>query len=261
MIGVIRSAILARIAIGVFCATSAFGQELPSTGRTAAERSPATAPADTPTVAIMEFDFAAVHQWWAVELEVGRGIADLITDGLVNDGAYRVIERRFLASILAEQELAAGKERSDPSPANLTRAGKLVGAQYLIVGSVTGFGTENQTAGGAGALVGRVFGGGLLGLEKGKAVVSISARLVDATTGVVVASVTGEATSSRTGLLLGGLGSRGFGGVSLQSSGFRETILGEATERAVRQVIERLLAAKPRLAPQSVKHTDNEEPS
>lgn len=251
MIGLFRSVILVLVAVGVSCATSAFGQDLPSTEQTAAEQSSAAASADTPTVAILEFDFAAIHQWWAVELEVGRGIADLITDGLVNDGAYRVIERRFLASILAEQDLAADRQRSDPSSANLARAGKLVGAQYLIVGSVTGFGTENQTASGAGALVGRVMGGGLIGREKGKAVVSISARLVDATTGVVVASVTGEATSSRTGLLLGGLGSRGFGGVSMRSSGFRETILGEATEGAVRQVIERLLAAKPRLARQS----------
>src|SRR5688572_27554399 len=83
------------------------------------------APADPPTVAVIEFDFAAVHQWWAIELELGRGIADLITDGVVNDGAYRIIERRFLESLIAEQDLAADKDRSDPSSVNLVRAGKL----------------------------------------------------------------------------------------------------------------------------------------
>jgi len=159
-------------------------------------------------VAIIEFDFAAVHQWWALELAIGRGIADPVTDGLVNDGAYRVVERRFLESILAEQDLAADTQRSDPSSASLVRAGKLVGAQYLVVGSVTRFGTETETKGGAAALIRAA--GLAVGREKGKAVVNISARLIDATTGVVVASVTAEAKSSRTGLLFGAMGAGRF---------------------------------------------------
>ena len=232
-----RRIVLVFAAIGVSCAASAAAQEL--------------LPSATPTVAIMEFDFAAVHQWWAVELEIGRGIADLFADGLVNDGGYRVVERRFLQAILAEQDLAADPDRSDSSNANLVRAGKLVGAHYLVVGSVTRFGTESETAGGGGGLVGRALGLGLLGREKGKAVVGMTARLVDTSTGVVIASVTSEATSSRSGLLLGGLTLKGFAGFSMRSSGFRETILGEATERAVRQLVEQLVAAKSRVARQS----------
>lgn len=227
-----RSTLIACAVAGV-CAAPALSQER-------------TAP---PTVAVMEFDFAAVHQWWAVELEIGRGIADLFADGLVNSGGYRVVERRFLGAILAEQNLASDKERSDPT-ANLVRAGKLIGAQYLIVGSVTKFGTEAETAGGAGGVVGHALGLGVLRREKGKAAVTITARLVDASTGVVAASVTSEATSSRSGLLLGGLAFRSIGGLSMRSSGFRETILGEATERAVRQLVEEFVTARPRLAPQ-----------
>lgn len=245
-----RSAALALAASAVLFPTPALGQDPPSIGAAAAQPSSAIAPADPPTIAIMEFDFAAVHQWWAVELEIGRGIADLFADGLVNSGDYRVVERRFLGAILAEQDLASDKDRSDPT-ANLVRAGKLIGAQYLIVGSVTKFGTEAETAGGAGGLVGHALGLGVLRREKGKAAVSITARLVDASTGVVAASVTSEATSSRSGLLLGGLAFRSIGGLSMRSSGFRETILGEATERAVRQLVEAFVTARPRLTPQS----------
>jgi curli biogenesis system outer membrane secretion channel CsgG len=201
---------------------------------------------EPPTVAVMEFDFAAAHQWWAVEGDIGRGIADLVTDRLVNSGTYRVIERRYLESILDEQDLAADVRRSDPAASGLVRAGRLLGAQYLVVGSVTRFGTEDRTAGGAAGGMARAIGVGLVGRQKGKAAVGIAARLVDATTGIVLASTTGEGRSSRSGLLLGGLASRGFGGVSMQSSAFRETILGEATEQAVHQVVERLVAATPR---------------
>ncbi|MGQ0733886.1 MAG: CsgG/HfaB family protein [Acidobacteriota bacterium] len=229
-------------------AAEAPGQERTSIARPGARPS-STAPV-APTVAVVEFDFTAIRQWWALELGLGAGIADLITDGLVNDGRYRVIERRFLKAILAEQALAADPRLSSPTEAQLARAGKLLGAEYLVVGSVTRFGTEHETRGGAGAIIGRAVGGGLFKRETGKAAVSLTARLVDASTGVVSASVQGEGISSRKGTLLGGGAGGGtgggFGGVSMRSSAFRETILGEATEAAVRRVVERLVASQPR---------------
>ena len=66
-----------------------------------------------------------------------------------------------------------------------------------------------------------------------------------------MASAKGEGTSSRSGLLLGG-GGGGWGGgalgeIDMSSSDYRETVLGEATELAVKQVTEKLVAAKDRL--------------
>jgi hypothetical protein len=61
----------------------------------------------------------------------------------------------------------------------------------------------------------------------------------------------GEGTSSRSGLLLGGGagggGGAGFGGVEMGSSDFRESVLGEATEAAVKQVVATLVAKKDRV--------------
>lgn len=184
---------------------------------------------DAPLMGVADFDFAAIHQWWAVELDLGKGIADLIADALVNDGAYRILERRFLGAVIAEQSLVG--------------AGKLQQAKYLVVGSVTKFGVENESRG-----VGGFFRGvALLGKQKSKAHVGIIARVVAVGTGEVVASVTSEGLSSRSGHILGGAGPGFFVGAGMTSSQFRETILSEATGKAVRQLVDRLVAHKARL--------------
>src|SRR5688500_18329252 len=67
-------------------------------------------------VAILDFDFGAVHNWWGGHWDIGKGIADLIVDGLVNDGTYSVIERKQLDAVLAEQNFS-NSDRADSSTA------------------------------------------------------------------------------------------------------------------------------------------------
>ena len=75
--------------------------------------------------------------------------------------------------------------------------------------------------------------------------------MIDTTTGEILASAKGEGTSKRSGLLLagagGGGGGAGMGHIEFGSSNFRDTILGEATEMAVKQTANKLVAAKTRL--------------
>ena len=78
---------------------------------------------------------------------------------------------------------------------------------------------------------------------------SIIAR--DPATGEIMASAKGEGVSKRSGLMLGG-GGGGWGGgalgeIDMGSSDYRETILGEATEIAVKDVSAKLVAARSRL--------------
>ena len=204
-----------------------------------------------PTVALLDFDFGTVQQWWSGNWDIGKGIADLLVDELVNDGTYRVIERKRLDAILAEQNFS-NSERADPSAATIAKIGKVLGVKYLIVGSITKFGLEQKKQGIGGGGFGHVgFGIGAIGREKGKANVAITARMVDVSTAEIMASAKGEGISSRSGLLLGGGGGggggAGLGGVQMTSSDYQETILGEATEVAVKQVAEKLVAAKSRL--------------
>jgi curli biogenesis system outer membrane secretion channel CsgG len=204
-----------------------------------------------PTVAILDLDYGTVQRWWENNWDIGKGIADLIVDELVNDGTYRVIERKRLDAILAEQNFS-NSERADPSAATLAKVGKVLGVKYMIVGSVTKFGTEKKDMKiGGGGWGGGGFGLGKVGTSKGKATVAITTRLIDTTTAEIMASAKGQGESSRSGLMLGGGGGKwggaGGGGIDMGSSDYRETIIGEATEVAVKDLVSKLVAARGRL--------------
>ena len=211
---------------------------------------PAAAQSTRPTVAVLNFEYGTVQKWWSGTQDIGEGISDMIVDELVNDGSYRVIERKRLDAILAEQNFS-NSERADPSAKTLAQIGKALGVKYLIVGSVTKFGTEqsNKSFGGGG--YGSAFGLGQVGTSKGKANVAITARMIDTSTGEIMASAKGEGTSKRSGFLLGGAGGGGGGGggghIAFGASDFRDTILGEAVEAAVKMTSDKLVSAKQRL--------------
>jgi curli biogenesis system outer membrane secretion channel CsgG len=210
---------------------------------------PAAAQSNRPTIAVLGFDYGSIQHWWSGNEDIGTGISDMIVDELVNDGSFRVIERKRLDAILAEQNLAQS-ERADPSAKTLVQIGKLLGARYVVTGSITKFGTENSRKSFGGGGFGSKYGVGNVGTSKGKANVAITTRIIDTTTGEIMASAKGEGTSKRSGLLLGGAGGGAVGGmghIEFGSSDFRDTILGEATEIAVKETAQRLIAAKSRL--------------
>ena len=200
--------------------------------------------AETPRkrVSVMDFEFGTVQRWWDGNWDIGKGISDLLVDRLLSEGTFSVIERRKLDTVLAEQNFSTS-ERADSSSA--ARIGKVLGVNAIILGSVTQFGTEKKDFNASGIGGGRGgLGAGKMGTREGKASVGITARIIDINTGEVLASSTGRGQSSRSGLLLGGLvlgrGGFGAGSVSMNSSQFRETILGEATYAAVNDLSRQL---------------------
>ncbi len=211
---------------------------------------PAWTQSSRPTVALLDFDFGTVQKWWSGNEDIGKGISDMIVDELVNDGSFRVIERKRLDAILAEQNFS-NSDRADPSAKTVASLSKALGVKYLIVGSITRFGTEESSKSiGGGAFGGGAFGIGRVGKSQGRASVAITARIIDTTTGEIMVSAKGDGTSKRSGFLLGGAGGGGAGGggsIGFGSSNFNDTILGEATEMAVKSTVERLIAAKGRL--------------
>ncbi len=218
---------------------------LPTIAKTAAP-----AQSTRPAVAVMDFDFGTVENWWGGNVDVGKGIADLMVDGLVDDGSWRIIERKKINGLLNEQDFNAS-DRVDPTQ-KAAKLGKMIGAKFLLYGSITKFGTENSNKSvGAGAFGGGKFGVGKVGTSSGKANVAISARVCDTSTGEVMIVGKGEGTSKRSGLLLGGAGGGGGGGagggLNFGASDFKSTIIGEATDAAVKDTIAKLLAKKDRL--------------
>jgi curli biogenesis system outer membrane secretion channel CsgG len=203
-------------------------------------------------VAVMNFEYGTVstyvNQIFGGNVDIGKGIADMLVDRLVNDGTYSVIERKALDKLIAEQNFS-NSNRADPSSA--AKIGKLLGVNAIIIGSITQFGRDdkNTKIGAGGFGLGR-FGVGGVGRKESKAVVQITARMVNVDTGEILASAPGSGESERKGTsLLGeGGGSAGGGaGYDMTSSNFASTILGEATNKAVTEVAMKLEEAAPRL--------------
>jgi curli biogenesis system outer membrane secretion channel CsgG len=199
-------------------------------------------------VAIFDFDYATVHSdvasLFGSDVDVGKGVSDLLVKYLVKDGTYSVIERKAMDKILAEQNFS-NSDRANPNSA--AQIGKLLGVDAIIVGSITQFGneTKNTNVGGAGAGFGG-FGVGGFGHKKSKAIVGIDARIVNIDTAEILGVAEGKGESSResTSLLGGGGSWHGFGAgnVDFGSSDFQNTIIGEAVKQAVEKTSTEIIA-------------------
>jgi len=167
---------------------------------------------------------------------IGVGVADLLVARLLEVPGIRIVERHRLDLLMSEQRLATP---GGDTAANILRA------RYIIAGSVTRFGTEERR--GLGGLGGH-FGLGALGFKRPKTQVALTARVIDAITGEVIASMTGAGTSTKGGsILIGGAGGGVGGGVALSSGEFRASALGEATERAIESLTAAIVAKRDRL--------------
>jgi curli biogenesis system outer membrane secretion channel CsgG len=192
-------------------------------------------------VAVLNFEYGTVRSntqaIFGTDQDVGKGISDMLVQKLVQDGKYSVIERNALDKVLGEQNFS-NSDRADASTA--AKIGRILGVDAIIIGSITQFGRDDQhtnIGGGGYGGYGSKLGIGGIGTKKSKAVVGITARLVNTTTGEILAAVTGKGESQRSGTSLigagAGGGSGGGAGLDMGSSNFGQTILGEAVQAAV----------------------------
>ena len=148
--------------------------------------------------------------------QLGIGIADMLVEKLLATGQFRLVERKA------------------------TESGS--GAQYIVTGSVTRFGFEERNVGGIFASVATM---GLLSYKQHKTEVALTARIINAATGEIVASMQSDGGSGKGGgLRVFGMGSNGLGGADVSSSNFRSTAIGQATERAVNELAAKILEKK-----------------
>ena len=100
------------------------------------------------------------------------------------------------------------------------------------------------------------FGLGNVGHKKSKAIVAITARLVDVDTGEIVgvAEGKGESSAGEHHVAGCGAGTKGFGtgNVDFSSSDFQNTILGEAVKAAVQQTSTEVIADKDKLVTRTI---------
>jgi curli biogenesis system outer membrane secretion channel CsgG len=226
-----------------------------ASGASSAPQAPA---ARRKRVAVLDFDYATVQSSSAAifgsNVDIGKGVTDLLVTYLVKDGTYSVLERKAMDKILKEQNFS-NSDRANPASA--AKIGKLLGADVIIVGSITQFGNDNKNVnvGGNGGGFGG-FGIGGIKHKSSKAVVGIDARIVDIDTGeiLVVGEGKGESTRESNSLTGGGSNWHGFGAgnVDFGSSDFQNTIIGEAVKLAVTQMSGELVAGAPKLVARTI---------
>jgi len=151
------------------------------------------AAADKPVMAVAEFKNTTGAAWWRGG--VGWELTDMLTNELVSTKAFKMVERKQLAAVLTEQNLAASGR---VAPGTAAKIGKLTGAQYLVTGTVSAF-EHNVSGSDAGISV----AGFSIGGKKDTAYMAIDLRVIDTTTGDIVDTRTVEGYSKGGGLRLG----------------------------------------------------------
>ena len=106
-------------------------------------------------VAVLNFDYGTVQSSVAAifgsNVDVGKGVSDLLVQKLVQDGKYSVIERNALDKILAEQNFS-NSDRADSTTA--AKIGRVLGVDAVITGTITQFGRDDKNTTVGGGVVG-----------------------------------------------------------------------------------------------------------
>ena len=166
-------------------------------------------------VAVLNFENSSTWTYWGDSL--GAAAADELATQLVQTGKYTVIERRELASILAEQNLGAS---GAVTPATAAKVGRLLGVQLLFTGSITQFSIQRTS------VAMRGIGGTYSNAES-----KIDARLVNTETGEVMVVAVGQGNKH--------MGGGYFHGVGAERT-FDQGAAQEALRPAVAQVVVKL---------------------
>lgn len=150
--------------------------------------------ADKPVLGVAEFtnEVSGMH-WW--NPDVGWELSGMLTNELAATGAFSMVERSKLEHVLREQDLAASGR---VAPGTGAKMGKLTGAEYMVMGTVTAF--EEGTKGTGGGIG---FKGLRVGGKKGESYVAVDIRVVNSTKGTVDFVRTVEARAKSKGISLG----------------------------------------------------------
>ncbi|MDD5085937.1 MAG: CsgG/HfaB family protein [Candidatus Omnitrophica bacterium] len=175
------------------------------------------------TVAVADFENKS---GFSGEWNMGQGMADMLTDSLMQSGQFAVLERQALDAVLAEQNLAASGRAATQGGAKM---GDIKRAQILIQGAVTEF--QECTSGGGQGI--NVYGLSL-GSNSSEAHVAVIIRLIDSTTSQVLASQRVEGKAAAGGVTVGA----GYGGVGFNTSGFKKTPVGKACQIAIDNAVQ-----------------------
>jgi curli biogenesis system outer membrane secretion channel CsgG len=149
---------------------------------------------------------------------LGEGVADMLVTALVKSGKFAVIERQEIERILQEQQFG---QSFMVTPESAPKVGQLLGAELFVIGSISEFGQKESNIGGGVSL----FGGGVK-TKTSRAAVDV--RLVNTTTGEIIAAEKEEGSESSTGIAVR------FEDIDFSNQdSWNDTDIGKATREAI----------------------------
>lgn len=150
----------------------------------------------SPTVSVPDFKNKAGRlSWW--NDQVGKQLSDVLSNELSNAGV-QVVERGNVDAVLSEQELAdLGIVSKSARNNNTAKRGNMRGAQFIILGGVSAYdeGVEKKGSTSGNSFMGM---GDTKTTGENKAYIAVDLRIVNSTTGEVVAARTIEGTATST---------------------------------------------------------------
>ncbi len=181
---------------------------------------------DRPVLGVAEFKNESGAGWWGGG--VGWDLSGMLANELASIGAFRVVERSNLESVLNEQDLgASGRVRPDTA----ARIGQLTGAEYIVLGTITAYDEQTRSTGG-----GISFRGIGIGGRKTEAYLAVDLRVVNSNTGEIEYVRTIEGRAGGGGINLSAYRG-GFGG---NLSNYEDTPAGEAIRAALMEITDYL---------------------
>jgi curli biogenesis system outer membrane secretion channel CsgG len=162
----------------------------------------------------------------------------MLTDALIRDGRFVVVEREDLGDIAIEQKLG---HQASTTKETAAQAGKMIGASLIINGAVTKYEPDARASS---ISIGVPVAGGLaengLGFTHGHALVEIELRVIDSTTGQVLTTVKAQGTAPVHGVNVSAAESTG---ANVTLSTLKTTPLGQAAEVAIDQAVPKIALA------------------
>lgn len=162
------------------------------------------------------------YHWWDGR-QPGDGMADMLTTALVKSGQYTVMERQEMSRLLQEQQLGQSGIVTEQSAAEI---GKMLGVELAIVGSVTEFGHTKKDMG----IKVKGFG---FGTKSQKATVAVDVRLVNTSSGEIIAAESVRKEKSSSGIRLDTPDGR-----FNNANQFDNSLVGKATRAAIDEIVE-----------------------
>jgi len=166
------------------------------------------------------------------------GLTAMLTDALVRDGRFVVVERPGLAGVQAEQGLGTA---SGTNAETAAKTGQLIGASVIVRGTVTKY---EPNASGASLGIGGIPMHSIFSsqgdVKHATSTLEISLRMIDTTTGQVVSVTTAEGSASSNGADATLVDRKN--GASYGGSAFQNTPIGQAAQDAIVKAVEQIAA-------------------